>query len=154
MCLACCFCPYGHRQQLCPSLLPYEPGRSILFLVSGFFFSKRIQKSGNTIFITKQYVFNIICLYCIWILFWSPVVFREYRQLYGDSTIKLIATLFRRFALAGMAPYWYLLVLAEGIVILACVFKSGRKYIGMFLCAAGLILRVLYSIQPLMRMFA
>lgn len=74
-------------------------------------------------------------------------MFREYRQLYGDSTIKLIATLFRRFALAGMAPYWYLLVLAEGIVILACVFKSGRKYIGMFLCAAGLILRVLYSIQ-------
>ena len=117
------------------------------FLASGFFFSKKIKKSNNKLFIAKQYVLNILRLYCIWVLLWSPVFIREYRQLYGDSTIKLIAALFRRFVLAGIAPYWYLLVLAEGVTILAFIIKSGRKDIGVFLCVAGSVLCVLYDIQ-------
>lgn len=127
--------------------MPHTPGCSVLLFSVRVFLLKKIKKSDNKLFITKQYVLNILRLYCIWVLLWSPVFIREYRQLYRDSTIKLIAALFRRFVLAGIAPHWYLLVLAEGAAILAFIIKSGRKDIGVFLCVAGLVLCVLYDIQ-------
>ena len=117
------------------------------FMVSGFFYAQKIKKSKNAMFITRQYVVNVMCVYLIWNLLWSPIIINEYRQLYPDSTIKLLAALFRRFLLAGIAPYWYLLILAEGVLILTFVIKNSRRTLGAFLCILGLILRILYNIE-------
>ena len=119
---------------------------SHFFLTSGFFFSKKLKRCNNTAHLTRQYAKSTLLLYCIWFLISFPLLFSEYNQLYSDSTLKLILVLIRRFCLAGTAPYWYLLVLAEGVLITGFLYNYTIK-VGHIACVAGLILWYIYNLQ-------
>lgn len=122
-------------------------GVPFFFLVSGFFFSKTLQRSQNIRQDTLRYVKGILTVYFIWVLFWLPSMLAEYSRLYEDSAVYLTAILLRRFLFAGIAPYWYLLVLAESALVLAWIDKHAFRYLGWALCAVGLILNAAYHLE-------
>ena len=120
-------------------------GVPFFFLVSGFFFSKKLRRSKNVREMTIQYIKPILFVYGTWVLFWLPLTFIEYRRLYPGSVVQLLAALVRRVFFAGIAPYWYLLVLAESAVLLALV--AERPKLGWILCATGLLLSGIYHYE-------
>ena len=120
-------------------------GVPFFFMVSGFFFSRKLRNSKNTPEATWQYIKPILLAYGIWMLLWLPFIVVDYRRMYPGVGIKLLAILVRRILLAGTAPYWYLLVLAESAVFLALVAKRPR--LGWILCAAGLLLSGVYHYE-------
>lgn len=122
-------------------------GVPFFFLVSGFFFSKTLQRSQNIRQDTIRYIKGILIVYFVWMLLWLPSIFAEYRQLYEGSAVYLIEVLFRRIFFAGIAPYWYLLVLAESALVLTWIDKYSYQRLGWGLCAAGLILNAVYHIE-------
>lgn len=122
-------------------------GVPFFFLTSGFFLSKKIKHTNSKSNMIKQYVISTISLYCIWFLISFPPIFSEYCKLYPDSKLKLLFVLMRRFLLAGTAPYWYLLVLSEGAIIL--VFLYYNKKVGCITSMVGLILWNIYNVQSI-----
>ena len=60
----------------------------------------------------------------------------------------VILAVFRRIWLAGVAPYWYLLVLAEAVLLLAFMMRFNAYRLGLVFCVLGLVLRFVYSMQP------
>ena len=116
------------------------------FIVSGFFYTKKAETAENKKRFTCMYVGSVFLVYLFWILVTFPMTFADYRSLYPDaSALQLALTLFRRLFLAGIAPYWYLLVLAETAVVLAIVSSLKSEWPGVVLCIAGLALNILYG---------
>ncbi len=121
-------------------------GVPFFFLVSGFFFYKNFIKNKQTRQFTISYIKPIILVYFIWIIFWSPSTLMEYAHAYPNF-LQLTLVLLRRFLLAGVAPYWYLLVLFEGILLLTFFIKYKKLVLGAILCVAGIILCIVYGFQ-------
>ena len=124
-----------------------DQGVPFFFMVSGFFFSQKLKKCENIKQATVSYIKPILIVYLVWIALWTPSMIIEYSQLYTGSPIYLIAVLCRRFFLAGLAPYWYLLVLAEGAAVLALIINRKNRLLGWALFAGGLILSIIYIFQ-------
>lgn len=123
------------------------------FLVSGFFFSKRVSDSvpltgpqGQIKAFLKKYIWNILIVYCFWALLWLPSLAHEAFQLHNSRSVLYVCfVVLRRVFAAGLAPYWYLLVLAEGSLILAIIIRFRAFRTGWFLCCFGIFLNVVYS---------
>lgn len=122
-------------------------GVPFFFLTSGFFFSKKLRRSEDYYQTTIHYIKPLAAVYGIWILLWFPYTLIEYGHMYSGEPVKLVAVLIRRIFLAGPAPYWYLLVLVEGTIILAVILRNHKTALGSVLCVLGLILSVLYGYQ-------
>lgn len=122
-------------------------GVPFFFLASGFFFAKKARNCEDIKSITIQYIKPMILVYFVWILLWLPATVIEYKNLYQGSIGILILVLCRRILLAGIAPYWYLLVLAEGIPILAVILRRNKLVAGAILCIMGIVLGIIYGYQ-------
>lgn len=122
-------------------------GVPFFFLTSGFFLSKKLRKSKNIKQTTIQYIKPILLVYFAWILLWLPYSVIEYGRMYPGAPTKLVAILIRRIFLAGMAPYWYLLVLTESAVLLAAMIHFRETVLGILMCILGIVLGILYSYQ-------
>lgn len=133
------------------SLVPCLAGQSVpfFFLVSGFFFEKRASKATNVLSFALKYAGTILLIYAVWALFWTPYIVKEAIAAHGDrSALYVILVVFRRIWLAGVAPYWYLLVLAEAVLLLAFMMRFNAYRLGLVFCVLGLVLRFVYSMQP------
>lgn len=118
------------------------------FLVSGFFFSKRIENEESIKAFTIRYIKPLLIVFLFWSVLWLPQITREALNLHADrSTLYVILVVLRRFVFAGIAPYWYLLALIEGVIILAVVLRYRAFLIGYFLCLLGFVLRFIYELQ-------
>ena len=118
------------------------------FLVSGFFFSKKIENEENIRAFTIRYIKPLLIVYLFWGVLWLPQIVREASILHADrSTLYVILVVLRRYVFAGIAPYWYLLALIEGVIILAVVLRYRAFLIGYFLCLLGFALRFIYELQ-------
>ncbi len=136
---------FGNSFSIIPCLT--RQGVPFFFLASGFFLSKKLQNSSDIKRSTIQYVKPILIVYLFWNIVWFPSILKEYSFFYVESPLKLFVVLLRRFFLAGIAPYWFLLVLSEGAVFLALIVHYRKYSLGFFLCIAGIMLSILYSYQ-------
>ena len=119
------------------------------FLVSGFFFGKKASQNDNILPLSLKYAASILPVYAVWALLWTPFFLKEAFINHADhSVLYVIAVVLRRICLAGAAQYWYLLVLAEGIVLLGLVIHFRGEKLGWILCILDLILRFMYDLHP------
>ncbi len=118
------------------------------FLVSGFFFTKNAEKANDFKRFAVSYIKPVLLVYLCWVLFWLPYYARETLINYSDrSAYYSVAVLLRRIFLAGIAPYWYLLVLTEGSAILSVLLNKKAYKTGWFLAIVGLILMIIYELH-------
>ena len=136
---------FGNSLSLVPCLT--RQGVPFFFLASGFFFSKKLRNSNNIQKTTIHYIKPLLIVFVFWNLVWAPSIVSEYSGLYTGTPLKMIAVLFRRIFVAGIAPYWFLLVLAEGTLLLALIIRYRKYILGMVLCVSGIVLSILYSYQ-------
>lgn len=133
------------------SLVPCLARQAVpfFFLVSGFFFGNKVSQKGKILPMSFKYASSILPVYIVWALLWTPFFFKEAFINHADhSVLYVIAVVLRRICLAGAAQYWYLLVLAEGVVLLGLVIKFRGEKLGWVLCILGLILRFMYDLHP------
>jgi serine/alanine racemase len=119
------------------------------FMVSGFFYAKKDWKKKDSLSLALKNTILILLIYAVWIVFWLPSIISDTKETYANnSVIFIIAVVLRRVFLAGIAPYWYLLALAEGSFILALILNYEKLRIGWILCIVGLALNVIYGLKP------
>ncbi len=136
---------FGNDFAIVPCLT--RQGVPFFFLVSGFFFAKTLNRSNNILQTSKEYILRIFLLYCAWALLWTPYSIIEYRDLYPDSFLKIVLVMVRRYLFAGMAQYWYLLVLTEGFICLTYVINRKWWRLGFALSIFGFVLYIIYTVQ-------
>ena len=118
------------------------------FLVSGFFFEWNASRCKNALPYAAKYARSILLVYAVWALLWLPYFTTEAVSLHGDrGTLYVIAVVLRRILLAGIAPYWYLLVSAEGVLILALIMHRKAYWLGWGLTVLGLFFLVLFDLR-------
>ena len=118
------------------------------FLVSGFFFERNASRSKNVLAYAVKYACSILLVYAVWALLWLPYFTTEAVSLHGDrGTLYVIAVVLRRILLAGAAQYWYLLVLAEGVLILTLIMRRKAYWLGWVLSLLGLFFLVLFDLR-------
>ena len=116
------------------------------FLTSGFFLSKKLKRSDNALRTCWRYALSILLVYAVWMLIWLPSIICDTIAEHQNASIfYVVCIVLRRILTAGIAPYWYLLVLAEGAMVLALIIN--RKWLGWVLCLCGLILNTVYCIN-------
>lgn len=133
------------------SLVPCLARQAVpfFFLVSGFFFAKQADRKEDPLRFALKYAGSILIVYAAWTLLWLPYFIREYLISYGDrSPLYVLLVILRRILLAGAAQYWYLLVLAEGVLLLGLIRRFGAWRLGWILCVLGLGLHILYDLEP------
>ena len=118
------------------------------FLVSGFFFYRRADRSDSVFQFSCSYALSIALIYAVWMILWMPYIISSVVSAHpGKSFLYLAFVVLRRVFLAGIAPYWYLLVLAEGSLLLGMILHFKKKWIGWLLCIGGLILGAIYNMN-------
>ena len=118
------------------------------YLISGFFFTKKLLKSKALLRDAWAYARSILAIYAVWMLIVLPYVVFEALKLHpGESVAYYIGVVLRRSLLAGFAPYWYLLVLAEASLLLAAILRRRKYWLGWLLCILGLILQIVYGMN-------
>ena len=133
------------------SLVPCLARQAVpfFFLVSGFFFGKKASQNDNILPLSLKYAASILPVYAVWALLWTPFFLKEaFINHANHSVLYVIAVVLRRICLAGAAQYWYLLVLAEGVVLLGLVIHFRGEKLGWILCILGLVLRIIYNLHP------
>ena len=114
------------------------------FITSGFFLGTRYDKKHDLNCFWKFGKKNLI-LYGIWMLLWSYRIVEQYKRLYPkESFIRLSLILFRRIVFAGYGVYWFLLVLAEAVIIIGIAVKFNKTKILVLVSLVGLTLSYWY----------
>ena len=138
---------FGNKAAIIPCVT--RQAVPFFFLVSGFFYEKRFKAIGCDFRFARSYAVSIAIVYALWILLWLPYTIRDILTANaGRSTAYIALVAFRRILLAGTAPYWYLLALSEGSIVLALILCSARFRLGWLLCIGGLLLNFLYCNNP------
>lgn len=89
---------------------------------------------------------SVLLVYAVWMIIWLPsIICDALAEHQNASLFYVVCIVLRRILTAGIAPYWYLLVLAEGAMVLALFIN--RKWLGWVLCVCGLILNTLYCMN-------
>lgn len=131
-------------------ILPCVTNQAVpfFFLVSGFFFSRKLERSDSVLRDTWAYVRRIALVYAVWTLLWLPYILTDVLDVHpGESTLYYVLVVLRRVLLAGTTPYWYLLALLEGAVILAFVLRCRAYWLGWLLCIGGLLLKSIFLME-------
>ena len=117
------------------------------FIVSGFFFAKKINNSNNQIKDTFKCAKGYLFLYFAWMIIELPGVIHFYFNAYnGKSFVYIVAVIVRRLFVAGQGVYWYILVLTEAIFVCGLLIKFKKEKLMYILAAIGLILGYIYDI--------
>ena len=116
------------------------------FLVSGFLIGHKLDDPKYI----KRKILHLITLYCAWVIIWLPSIIKIYLD-ENNSFFYFIGVLSRRVLLAGYGVYWYILVLAESILVLYLLRK--KNWIIVFLSGVGLFLGYCYdySLIPIVK---
>ena len=137
---------YGDSYAIIPCLT--RQAVPFFFLASGFFFQKRLHKEKNIMRYTFLHARKVFFVYLFWVLCWLPGIIRDAAiEHTGSSMLYLIAVIIRRIFFAGLAPYWYLLVLAEGILLLAVIVQCHKLMLAWFLCITGVVLGIVFRMH-------
>lgn len=116
------------------------------FIVSGFFFAQKLRASTNKISYTIHYTKKTLLLYLVWMILEFPGMLSTYLSLYPKaSPLYLILLLFRRVFFAGQGVYWYLLILAESILIAGLCIRYEKENLLYVLSSIGLLLCFAYD---------
>lgn len=116
------------------------------FIVSGFFFAKKLYRSENKLKETIKYVKGNVLLYVAWAALWFPYTLSIYMGKYpGASFIKLAALLARSIFLAGTGVYWYILVMAEAAVFVFAAIHFKKEKLLYAVALVGLFLGYCYE---------
>ena len=76
-----------------------------------------------------------------------PYIIKETVSTNAEKSILYVFfVIIRRVALVGWAQYWYILVFAEGIIILSLILRYQKYKLGWLFCICGLALNVVYRI--------
>ena len=117
------------------------------FLVSGFFYAKRANNAKSVKSYTLSFAKRLLLIYLFWIVCWLPYIIKETVSTNAEKSILYVFfVIIRRVALAGWVPYWYILVFAEGIIILSLILRYQKYKLGWLFCICGLALNVVYRI--------
>lgn len=122
-----------------------EQAVPFFFITSGFFFAKKMYScSPNDVLknIWKNFKDRFL-LYLCWLVFWSVYLIKIYFNKY-DSFLYALLTLFRRCFLVGHGVYWYILVLAEAILVLGFFIYLKKEKLLYILAAVGIALRFVF----------
>ena len=96
------------------------------FISSGFFFALK-QNNGKSYDYAVNRIIYILKTYFLWVLIWSPMIIYRYMNIYSDSSFfYIILVIFRRIIFAGEGVYWYLLALAEALLLI-CLAQRTKK---------------------------
>ena len=116
------------------------------FIVSGFFFGKKLYKSNQQTKEILKSVKGYLLLYFAWIALDLPRLIVFYSNANAGKSIGYIAAvIFRRIFFAGQGVYWYLLVLAESILVCGLLIKCKKEILLYIYAPIGLILGYLYD---------
>ena len=97
----------------------FEQAVPFFFVVSGFFFAKKLEACDYSLRTTWLYVRDRLLLYAAWTVLWMPYLLHIYLDKYPDGSALYIAVLLvRRIAIAGSGVYWYILVMAEAAAVI------------------------------------
>ena len=129
--------PFAHMMVACFS----QQAVPFFFIVSGFFFTKKLDSMTDSKKFLLEYVKRQLFLYGAWILLRLPAMIIFYVELYQDASVTfIIAIILRRIFLAGYDVYWYLLALAESALIVGIFILHRKEKILYFFAVAGLFL--------------
>lgn len=118
------------------------------FVVSGYFFGKKLEKSENKVKIALVQAKSVFLLYLAWQVLWLPSTLSVYLSKYTDGSVfYILALLVRRLFVAGNGAYWYLLALAEAYLICGIFVKFRKEHILYVLAAVGMILGLIYDAE-------
>lgn len=115
------------------------------FIVSGFFLAKKLDTAPDPTAVVRSQVKHNLLLYAAWMVIEFPGLVATYNKLYPDASIVYhLALIIRRIFFAGQGVYWFLLVLAEAILLcgILLIHKKERLLYGM--AAVGLLLQTVY----------
>lgn len=119
------------------------------FIVSGFFFSQKLEKAENRRDFVCSYAKRMLLFYILWTVISLPDLLKDYMELYQDNSWMYIAiVLVRRIVFAGAGQFWYLLVLAETALVAGFLLMHGRHRWLYILAAAGICMHILYRAEP------
>ncbi len=118
------------------------------FIASGFFFGRKVYSSDNCVRASVNQAKKIFMLYIVWQILWIPFIMSTYISKYeGESIIYVGFILFRRLFIAGQGSYWYLLVLAETILVSGLCIKFHKEKFLYLIAAGGIFLGLLYDAE-------
>ncbi len=118
------------------------------FIVSGFFFARKMAASDRPAQTIIGYVKKQLLLYFAWMVIELPGMIQLYRSLYpGVSPVYLGAVIFRRIFLCGQGVYWYLLILAESALFAGVCMKKQKEKLLYAVGIMGLVLGYIYDAQ-------
>lgn len=133
--------PYAHAVNVCFS------GQAVpfFFITSGFFLAKKLDTSPDPVDAVRRQVVHNLLLYAAWMVVEFPGVVALYNKLYPDASVFYHAALIiRRIFLAGQGVYWFILALAEALLIGGLLLIRKKEKVLYALAAVGLLLRVIY----------
>lgn len=138
---------FGDRAAFIPCVT--QQAVPFFFLASGFFFTKRIRRESHPVQYTLQYAKSILIVYVFWVCLWTPYLIHEIvAQHASRSLLYKACILVRRICLVGMAPFWYLLALAEGVLLLVWILRRNAYRLGWLMCLVGIALKIVFDLHP------
>ena len=136
--------PVAHRILLCftRQAVPF------FFIVSGFFFARKLQTVDDRKAFVAGYVKKTFLFYGLWVLLLLPETIPMYASLYeGASWMYIALVIVRRSALAGQGQFWYVLALAETALIAGMLLRRDRKKLLYVIGCIGFVMRFIYDMQ-------
>lgn len=126
----------------------FEQAVPFFFVVSGFFFARKMQACAYRLCEVWRYVRDRLLLYAAWTALWMPYLLHIYLNKYPDAGVTYIAALlFRRIVFAGSGVYWYILVMAEAAAVIGLLMHWRLEKPLYVVAALGLVLRYCYDLQ-------
>ena len=123
-------------------------GQAVPFfmIVSGFFVAGKIEQQKSIREMVTLCIRKWLLLYLAWTALWLPYYVRLYKGKYPDVTIGYMFTaLMRRFLFAGQGVYWYLLVLAESVLVAYVFIRFNKERLLYIIGIIGLFWGILYD---------
>ena len=118
------------------------------FIVSGFFFSKKLETADNPKSFIIRYSMRLLVFYGLWILTQIPLFISDYVVANeGKPWFYIAFLLIRRILFAGTAPFWYLLVLSESVLIAGFFLLHKKETALYWFGGIGLLLGLIYDLN-------
>lgn len=117
------------------------------FIVSGFFLYLGLSKAKDKKTYILKYEKKLLLTFLFWaVLIYSPFIIKSYIESNSDqSTIRIIALLFRKMFIVGPGPYWFILVLIITAFILYVLDRINNDMLLYGVIAFSFVCLIIYS---------